>query len=223
MNRIFAIGDIHGSNEAFHQMLFAEIKINKHDEIYCIGDYIDRGPDSKDVIDTIMSLREQGYHIHTLRGNHEQMMMDAELSMENFQRWYNNGGNTTLESFDVDKYSAMPRKYKDFFENTQFFFSVDDYIFVHAGLNFERDDIFEDKDAMLWIRDFFPQQNKLGNQQMIHGHTPQSLHDILNQKGNCINIDAGCVYDNHRNLGNLIAISLPTKEFIVVRNKRKKR
>lgn len=222
MNRIFAIGDIHGCNDAFQQMLFTEIKINKLDEIYCIGDYIDRGPDSKDVIDTIISLKEQGYQIHTLRGNHEQMMMDAELSMENFQRWYNNGGNTTLESFDVDRYSSMPGKYKEFFENTQYYFKTDEYVFVHAGLNFEKDDIFEDKDAMLWLRDFSPQQNKLGNKLMIHGHTPKSLHYILNQKGNCINIDAGCVYNEHRNLGNLIAISLPGREFIVIKNKWKK-
>ncbi len=222
MNRIFAIGDIHGCNDAFQQMLFAEIKINKQDEIYCIGDYIDRGPDSKDVIDTIISLKEQGYQIHTLRGNHEQMMMDAELSMENFQRWYNNGGNTTLESFDVDKYSTMPQKYKEFFENTRYYFSTNDYIFVHAGLNFEKDDIFEDKDAMLWTRDFAPQQNILGNKLMIHGHTPQSLQYILSQKGNCLNIDAGCVYNNRKNLGNLVTISLPLKEYIVVKNKRKK-
>ena len=120
------------------------------------------GPDSKDVIDTIISLREQGYQIHTLRGNHEQMMIEAEQSIENFQRWYNNGGNTTLESFDVDKYSAMPEKYKEFFENTQYYFSTDDYIFVHAGLNFEKDDIFEDKDAMLWTRDFASSAKQTG-------------------------------------------------------------
>lgn len=219
MSRILAIGDIHGCNDAFQQMLFAELKINKEDEIYCIGDYIDRGPNSKDVIDTIISLREEGYQINTSRGNHEQMMMDAEMSMENFQRWFANGGNTTLESFDVDRYSAMPGKYKEFFESTEYYFKTNDYIFVHAGLNFEKDDIFEDKDAMLWIRDFSPQQDKLGNKILIHGHTPQSLHYVLSQKGNCINIDAGCVYNNRRNLGNLVTISLPAKEYIVVKNK----
>jgi len=223
MNRIFAIGDIHGCNDVFQQMLFAEIKIDKQDEVYCIGDYIDRGPDSKDVIDTIITLKEQGYQIHTLRGNHEQMMMDAELSMDNFERWYSNGGTTTLQSFNTDRYSAMPVKYREFFENTQYYINTNDYIFVHAGLNFENADIFEDKDAMLWIRDFSPQQNRLGNRLLIHGHTPKSLHYILKQKGNYINIDAGCVYGEYKNLGNLIAISLPSKEFIVVKNKKKKR
>src|SRR5665647_3604625 len=220
MKRIFAIGDIHGCNDAFQQMLFVEIKIKKQDKIYCIGDYIDRGPESKGVIDTIISLREKGYHIHALRGNHEQMMMDSEQGEESFEQWYINGGNTTLKSFEVDTYTAMPEKYKQFFLNTKYYISANDYIFVHAGLNFWRNNIYEDKDAMLWIRDFNPQQNVLGNKILIHGHTPKSLHYILNQKGNCINIDGGCVFNGHKNLGNLVAIALPEKGIIIVSNKK---
>jgi len=220
MKRIFAIGDIHGCNDAFQQMLFVEIKIKKQDKIYCIGDYIDRGPESKGVIDTIISLREKGYHIHALRGNHEQMMMDSEQGEESFEQWYINGGNTTLKSFEVDTYTAMPEKYKQFFLNTKYYISANDYIFVHAGLNFWRNNIYEDKDAMLWIRDFNPQQNVLGNKILIHGHTPKSLHYILNQKGNCINIDGGCVFNDHKNLGNLVAIALPEKGIIIVSNKK---
>jgi serine/threonine protein phosphatase 1 len=86
MQRVFAIGDIHGCNDAFHQMLFTEIKVSKDDEIYCIGDYIDRGPDSKGVVDTIISLQRSGFRIHTLRGNHEQMMIDSEEDEISFNR-----------------------------------------------------------------------------------------------------------------------------------------
>ncbi|MEO8416876.1 MAG: metallophosphoesterase family protein [Ginsengibacter sp.] len=220
MERIFAIGDIHGCSDALEQMLFTEIKIKKQDMVYCIGDYIDRGHDSKGVADIIISLQEKGYDIHTLRGNHEQMMLESEQSIENFDLWYRNGGNTTLQSFDVDAYSAMPEKYRRFFENTKYYISTNDYIFVHAGLNFNHKDIFEDKDAMLWTRDIEPYENALGNKILVHGHTPRSLHHIIHQKGNCINIDGGCVYHEHRHLGNLISISLPGKEFIVVRNEK---
>lgn len=220
MKRIFAIGDIHGCNEAFQKMLFDKIKIEKQDKIYCIGDYIDRGPDSRGVIDTILSLREKGYHIHTLRGNHEQMMMDSEQSEEEFEHWIINGGDTTLKSFDVDIYAAMPEKYKQFFRNTKYYISTKDYVFVHAGLNFMRNNIFEDRDAMLWIRDFNSNQDVLRNKILIHGHTPKTRDYIFNQTGNCINIDGGCVFNKHRNLGNLIAIPLPGKEFIVVPNKK---
>src|SRR5674476_1354268 len=145
MQRIFSIGDIHGCNDAFQQMLFAEIKIKKQDTVYCIGDYIDRGPDSKGVVDSILSLKEKGFNIHTLRGNHEQMMMDSELSKENFEHWYINGGDTTLQSFDVDVYSAIPEKYKQFFRNTKYYIRTNDHVFVHAGLNFKQEDILKIK------------------------------------------------------------------------------
>lgn len=220
MERIFAIGDIHGCNEAFQKMLFDEIKIKKEDTIYCIGDYIDRGPDSKGVAETIISLRQQGFQIHTLRGNHEQMMMDSERDEMDTNLWLRNGGDTTLKSFTADSYSSIEEQYRAFYEETKYFICNDDYIFVHAGLNFWKEDIFEDKDAMLWTRDFYPQQKSLGNKILIHGHTPQPLHYILKQKGNCINIDGGCVYNDRKNLGNLIAIALPEKDVIVVNNKK---
>ena len=77
MERIFAIGDIHGCSKTFKKLLLDKIKINKSDTIYCVGDYIDRGEDSKGVIDFILDLRAEGYTIHTLRGNHEQMLLDS--------------------------------------------------------------------------------------------------------------------------------------------------
>ncbi|HEV2833010.1 MAG TPA: metallophosphoesterase family protein [Hanamia sp.] len=220
MNRIFAIGDIHGCNEAFKKMLFEKIKIEKTDDIYCIGDYIDRGPDSKGAIDTIIRLREKGYQIRTLRGNHEQMMMDSGQSKENFVHWYINGGNKTLESFNVDSYFEMQETYKSFFQNTEYFIESGDYIFVHAGLNFSKNNIFEDKEAMLWVRDFSRYQPVLQNRILIHGHTPISLKKIKSQTGNCINIDGGCVYKENRSLGNMVAIGLPGREIIAVANKK---
>jgi serine/threonine protein phosphatase 1 len=219
MERIFAIGDIHGCNEIFCKMLFDEIKIQKTDIIYCMGDYIDRGPDSKGVIDTILDLQKNNYRIRALRGNHEEMMMESDQHITHFLDWYKNGGNSTLESFGIDLYAQMDKKYRDFFERTQYYFTSGDYIFVHAGLNFSQQDIFEDREAMLWARDFDPQQPVLGNRTLIHGHTPKSLSYIKKQKGNCINIDGGCVYKERKNMGNLVAFSLPEKEFLVVENK----
>lgn len=219
MERIVAIGDIHGCNEALQIMLFEEINIKKTDHLYFLGDYIDRGPDSKGVIDTLINLQQENYNIHTLRGNHEEMMMDSYKNFESFIRWYSNGGIATLESFGVDSYADMEKEYRDFFEQTKFYTENGKYIFTHAGLNFDRPDIFADKEAMLWARGFKPNQSALFNKILIHGHTPKSLSYINEQKGNCINIDGGCVYADRKNLGNLVAISLPEKEFIVVENK----
>ncbi len=218
MRRIIAIGDLHGCNDAFQKMLFNDLKISKQDKIFCIGDYIDRGMQSKEVIDTIISLRDKGFTIYTLRGNHEQMMMDSEETEEHFKHWLTNGGDTTLQSFDVNRYSAMPEKYKQFFQKTKLYHSTTNYVFVHAGLNFTRDNIFEDKEAMLWTRNFDSEQPALKNKILIHGHTPKPLNYILNQPGNCINIDGGCVYTEKIIYGHLVAITLPAKKFTVVPN-----
>lgn len=218
MERIFAIGDIHGCSKTFEAMLFDKIQIQKSDQIFCIGDYIDRGKDSKGVIDTILKLKAEGFSIHTLRGNHEQMMLDAFTDDEAMDLWLINGGAATLKSFGIESLSDLPDRYLSFFMETEFYLKKDKYIFAHAGLNFENEDIFEDKDAMLWIRHFDRNQPSLGNQLLIHGHTPVPLDYILNQTGNCINIDGGCVYTNRRHFGHLVAIDPTERKFITVRN-----
>jgi serine/threonine protein phosphatase 1 len=218
MERIFAIGDIHGCSKTFEKMLFEIINIQKTDQIYCIGDYIDRGKNSKEVIDLILRLREEQYQIFTLRGNHEQMLLDAMYEEEALDVWIKNGGAKTIKSFGIGSLEDLPKKYASFFKETQLFIETEKYIFVHAGLNFNRKNIFEDKEAMLWEKDFWDQQPALKNKLLIHGHTPKSLNVILNQKGNCINIDGGCVYSHLRLLGKLVAIDLNENKFLWTEN-----
>ncbi len=218
MERIFAIGDIHGCRKTFEKLLFEKLQILKADIIYCIGDYIDRGKDSRGVIDLILKLNEEGHHIYTLRGNHEQMMLDALQSEEAIDIWLQNGGVETMRSFGINSLRDLPDKYLWFFKKTEFYLIKDNLIFVHAGLNFGNENIFEDKEAMLWQRDFNPQQPLLGDKLLIHGHTPESLKYILRQKGNCINIDGGCVYTHQGHLGNLVALDLWERKFISISN-----
>lgn len=218
MERIFAIGDIHGCSKTFEAMLFDRIQIQKSDQIYCIGDYIDRGKDSKGVIDIILQLRSEGFSIHTLRGNHEQLMLDAFTNEEAMEIWLVNGGPDTLKSFGLKSLNDLPDRYLSFLMETKIFLEKDNYIFAHAGLNFSNEDIFEDKEAMLWIRGFNPKQPALENRLLIHGHTPESLKYILNQKGNCVNIDGGCVYVHKKQFGNLVALDVNERKFIPLKN-----
>lgn len=218
MERIFAIGDIHGCSKTFETLLFDKIQLRKTDQIYCVGDYIDRGHDSKGVIDIILKLRDDGYSIYTLRGNHEQMMLDAFTFEEAMDLWIKNGGDETLESFGIASLNDLPDRYLSFLTETEFFIEKDNYIFAHAGLNFHNENIFEDKEAMLWIRDFDCYQPALGSRLLIHGHTPERLNYILSQKGNCINIDGGCVYAHRKRFGNLVAIDLDERKFISLKN-----
>jgi len=218
MERIFAIGDIHGCSKTFEAMLFDKIEIKKSDQIFCIGDYIDRGKDSKGVIDIILTLKDEGFSIYTLRGNHEQMMLDAFTDDEAMDVWLNNGGGATLKSFGIKSLRDLPDRYLSFLMETEFYLQKDRYIFTHAGLNFENENIFEDKDAMLWIRYFERYQPALGNKLLIHGHTPEPLDHILNQTGNCINIDGGCVYAHKRHFGNLVVFDANERKLITMHN-----
>lgn len=218
MERIFAIGDLHGCSRTFEKLLMEKIQLQKDDKLYCIGDYIDRGPDSKGVIDLILKLRSAGYHIYTLRGNHEQMMMDAADDKKALKNWLDNGGKSTLKSFGIKSLNDLPGEYLSFLNETEYYLQEDNYIFAHAGLNFKNINLFEDKEAMLWERGFFPQQPALEDRLLIHGHTPIPLTFILKQKGNCINIDGGCVYRGRPNFGNLVALNLKTREFLIEEN-----
>ncbi len=214
MERTFAIGDIHGCSKTFEKLLFHKIQLQKTDQIFCIGDYIDRGENSKGVIDLILQLRQDGYSVSTLRGNHEQMLLDCLIDPTAYDLWVRNGGAQTLQSFRINTLETLPGKYISFFIETEFYIETEQYIFVHAGLNFRRKNIFEDKEAMLWIRDFSSRQPALENRLLIHGHTPKSLKYILNQKGNCIDIDGGCVYNYLPPFGNLVALDLNERRFI---------
>lgn len=220
MKRTIAIGDIHGCKKPLEEMLFEKLQIKEEDTIYLLGDLIDRGPDSKGVIDLILSLKMEGFNIQALLGNHEEMMLQSGLNQHCFLKWIRNGGTETLKSFEVNLFADMPEKYKDFFAQLKHYIETDQYIFVHAGLSFAHENIFEDREAMLWLRtnqDFEP---ALKNKKLIHGHTPVSLDYIKNQKGNCFNIDGGCVYPERSWLGNLVAVELPEFEFIAVKNKK---
>lgn len=219
MPRIYAIGDVHGCCNTFKKLLLEKLAIQKTDSVYCIGDYVDRGNDSKGVLDFIIDLRGKGYQIHTVRGNHEQMMLDSTIDEERLQLWLKNGGVETLKSFGIASINELQRKYLTFLKRTKLFIATNEYIFVHAGLNFRIENPFTDKEAMLWTRDDYFDTSKINNRIVIHGHTPIPFETFFNQPnpGN-INIDGGCVYNHTPGFGNLIALSLPDMKWMPVKN-----
>lgn len=221
----YVISDIHGCCDTFKQLL-TKIDIKKEDELYLLGDYIDRGPDSKGVIDHILHLQENDYKVHCLIGNHEMMLLDAYNQRTDEFNWLFNGGHQALESWGVSTIDQIPEKYIDFMNNLAFYLTVDDYLLVHAGFNFrfakKYEDIFNDKDAMVWIRYWYDdiKYDLLGKYQIIHGHTPIEKDYIESQKAPQypINIDAGCVYYPRAGLGHLCAFDVTEKKIIFQEN-----
>lgn len=218
VNRLFAIGDIHGCSRTFKYLLFEKLKIIRNDKIYCLGDYIDRGPDSKGVVDLILSLRKNGYRIHTLRGNHEQMFMDSVRGFSDLVLWMSNGGESTLRSFNITSFNELPPTYQRFFKRTKYYIKTGDVIFVHAGIDWNVKNPFKDKYSLLWRRELFNSVPPEGIR-IIHGHTPISLNSIRRSlTSRHINIDNGCVYKHYEDLGHLVAFDLTEDRLIAIKN-----
>jgi len=88
MSRLFAIGDIHGCFKPFYELVVDTIALKKDDRLILLGDYIDRGPQSKEVIDFIMDLKEAGFSVTPLMGNHEAMLLESYADTGLLYQWY---------------------------------------------------------------------------------------------------------------------------------------
>lgn len=178
--RTFVLSDIHGNDNAFRRAL-KSVRLKKTDRLILLGDYIDRGFDSKGVLDTIFLLMEHGFELICLRGNHEQMLLDALDDPDKLNNWLLNGGDETLSSFLTSSVHKIPIKYIDLLKSFRFCYEYDQFIFVHAALNMLISDPFTDVHTMLWSRD----QNDLldygwlGRRILIHGHTPGTQQEII--------------------------------------------
>ncbi len=212
------------------RLLEEKIVINHEDEIYLLGDYIDRGPRARQVIEYLIQLKWQGFLIKPLMGNHEDLFIKA-ITDENFlQVWFNNGAEETLKSFDIpepmlfdyEALSLIPERCIHFISNLTIYYVLDDFILVHAGLNFHHNDVFDDRQAMLWSRDGQYEGDRIGNKTIIHGHTPMPYvsisKNIRNNAGKMINLDAGCVYKDLPGYGKLLGMDLDSRELFVQEN-----
>ena len=220
--RRFAISDIHGCVRTFKRLVREKLNLQPKDTLYLLGDYINRGPDSKGVLDYILKLQKDGYQIKCLRGNHDDIMLRALYHKYSFKAFLSNGGDTTLKSFGVSRIDEIPAKYIEFIAHTDYYLEVGRYLLVHAGFNFKLQDFLADKEAMLWIREMDLDRDKLGDRYIIHGHTPHSKSAIQKQftgteLPRIINIDCGCVY--HPRAGSrLCALDLDTLQLTFAKN-----
>lgn len=113
-HRRFAVGDVHGCSKTLRALVEEKICLTADDTLYLLGDYIDRGPDSKGVLDYLLGLWNSNYDIRPLRGNHEQLLLDSVSDPGSQRLWYNNGGWGTLREFGVTNPAEIPQLYRDF-------------------------------------------------------------------------------------------------------------
>jgi serine/threonine protein phosphatase 1 len=213
MTRTFAIGDVHGCYDQLRELIESKIRANAGDKIVFLGDYIDRGKKSKEVIDYIIGLNEKGFNIILLSGNHESMLLDS-LETGDMTLWGWNGGYETLRSFGIDLINDLNKKYVKFFSELVWYHEDDGYLFVHAGFNDTLAEPFTDRMSMIWVRREIYRNPVLVNRFIIHGHTPITFDQCRNNVlsgNNVINIDTGCVY-TEPGMGRLTAIEVNSKE-----------
>ncbi len=221
LDRQIAISDIHGCAKTFHELLFDVVDLQLTDTLYLLGDYINKGPDSKGVIDQIFSLENRGYEVYCLRGNHEQYLLDALTNPEKEFDFLSRGGVETLQSFHVGYTGDLPKNYIEFFENLGYYIELENYMLVHAGFDFENEDLFVDEDAMLNIRAMRVDRDLIGGRNIIHGHVPLPVTEIeksLDFKNHHISIDAGCVYQHIHALNHLVALDIQTRNLYIQKN-----
>lgn len=213
---LIAIGDIHGCAASLEALLEA-IDPAENDHLLFIGDYIDRGPDSRGVIDQLIAL-DKTHECTFLRGNHEALMLNY-LDLGAFNLWRINGGITTMQSYISDDGSAVeiPEEHEQFVRDTKLYYETNDYFFVHAGLKAdltiqENLDQFGEE-VFLWERGHLEASSFAWEKPVVCGHTPHA--DPIDRE-KLLMIDTGCVYHDQPEMGTLTAVRLPQRTYIEV-------
>lgn len=221
MNRLFAISDIHGCYRPFYELVVDIIKLTKSDRLILLGDYIDRGEQSKEVIDFIIDLQKEGFDIKALIGNHELMLVDSYYEPDLMHLWSLNGGLSTLQSFGIADIREIDEHYLEFFNSLDYYLNLGNVIFVHAGFDDLAPDPFSDKQSMIWECSLSYHNPLLSEKTIIHGHRPKTIayvNRLLSEKSPVIPIDTGCVYNKETGYGFLSALELNSMTLFSVAN-----
>ena len=226
---LFAIGDIHGCLSeltSLHKKILNYDKFNvKNDLIIYLGDYIDRGKNSKEVINQILKLEDNKIRIKKLKGNHEELMIDFLFNKtNNIKSWLNFGADQTFRSYNIEivefikdgfeedvidnlrktMIKQMEESHINFFKNLELSYSSENYLFVHAGIDPHKKLSEQSEKDFLWSRSekFFSKDFK-SEKIIVHGHTPEE--NIINYPFR-INVDSGCYFS-----GKLSSVCLTDK------------
>lgn len=186
---LFAIGDVHGH---FDRLMALMRHCAEHAELHggkarfiLLGDYVDRGPASSEVLEFLAG---RPANVQALRGNHEDMMLRALDHPEEAERWYNNGGLETLESYRIKAGGMVPAEHIRLVESLPLFIDDGLRLFVHAGID-PQDPDARDPQILLWTRNH-PADDAVLPRFIVHGHTP-TRDRKPDLRPNRLNLDTG--------------------------------
>ena len=221
--KIFAIGDIHGCAQQLATLLDRIPFDRGRDTLVFLGDYINRGPDTKKVLDILLDLKDSCTDIHFLKGNHEQELLEytATGHVDSLRSLREMGIEATVESYGARIHSLtelgfFPAEHREFLRNLKFFHFEDDYLFIHADINKElfrrpingseqRQQRHVMEAGLLSSRRLAQEKTTAIDSLIVFGHIPFASPLVL---GDRIGIDTGAVYGNM-----LTAVELPALRF----------
>ena len=214
MKRTFVIGDIHGCHAPFLRLLEKMQPNPEQDRLVFLGDYVNRGPNSKELITELILLQRKMPHSVFLRGNHEVMLADY-LKGRGKDLFFSAGGKTTISSYgaDINDHTSLgvtlPKSHRHFLKNLLPYWQDENYIYVHAGLEPGRHLSQQRPEWLYWAdREKFINTYFNLSKRIIFGHFSQKKPLIMSDK---IGIDCGAVYG-----GFLTCLILPDLKFIKV-------
>jgi serine/threonine protein phosphatase 1 len=217
---IFVVGDIHGCVKSLKALL--QEKTSNYDLYIFLGDYINKGPDSKGVIDFLMEW-SLTHSCVFLIGNHEAHLLSAYYDKNN-KTFYNIGGQVALKSFGVATITDLPIKYIEWMSQLLYYYQLDHYLFVHAGVDYNDPHYLDNKHFILNTRTTYFNYSIADLPTLIHGHTPKLKSQIINDlnqlsETKILGIDGGCVYHKNKfEKGYLIGFDISKKKLIFQEN-----
>jgi serine/threonine protein phosphatase 1 len=213
--RLYAIGDIHGRvdllralKDLIHEDAFRR-QAPRNVVVY-LGDYVDRGDESRAVIDVLLNEALPGFESYHLKGNHEDIMLRFLTDTSVGPSWLSYGGRETLRSYGIDPpnpyapavelqraqralAARLPREHLDFLRGLLLSHEEGDYLFVHAGVKPGVPLDEQREDDLLWIRDEFLLSDASFGRIVVHGHTITRDPDV---RRNRIGVDTGAFMSN---------------------------
>ena len=189
-SRTIAIGDIHGHIKALVGLIDL-INPQSEDNLVFLGDYINRGPDSKGVLQFIIDLKQR-CNVICIMGNHEEMMINAYSDLSTMGWFLENGGHETLQSYGPAKnLSLVPQAHKDFLLGLPLYHETEQHFFIHANYDYNVDLLDMDSSTALWRSLDDRPRKHISKKTAILGHTPQMNGEILDLE-HLVCIDTGC-------------------------------
>ncbi len=198
---LYAIGDLHGCPDELEVLLDA-LAPGEGDTVVFLGDYVDRGPAVRKLVDRLLTLRDEAFASVFLRGNHEDMLLSyLGISGRHGDVYLENGGGMTLASYGIPPGTPgpkgaplLPPEHVEFFRRCRLQYVVGPYLFVHAGIRPGVTLEDQEEEDLLWIREEFFLRPHALPYTVVFGHTPtrEARIDLPYRIG----LDTGLVYGN---------------------------